>query len=249
MDKGLYVAMTGARASLQAQGNVAHNLANVDTKGFKAALAHTEAFKIPGAGFPSRYDAIPVQPGFDARAGSQMVTGRNLDVSLQQGQWLAVQAADGGTAYTRNGELAITANGMLVTAGGHPVLDEAGNPMAVPPAQSVDIGNDGTVSIIPQGEGPQTMAVVGRMRIVVADHEQISRGGDGLMRQTDPQAELPLATGNSLTTGALEGSNVDAAGALVQMIQLQRQFEMQVKVISTGDEMAQSSNQLLRLGG
>ena len=118
------------------------------------------------------------------------------------------------------------------------------------PAQSIDIGADGTVSIIPQGEGPQTMAVVGRMRIVEAAQSQLARGGDGLMRPKDPQAPaLPVANGNSLTMGVLEGSNVDAAGALVQMIQLQRQFEMQVKVIRSGDEMAQSSNQLLRLGG
>ena len=130
------------------------------------------------------------------------------------------------------------------------MLDDNGNPIAVPPAQSIDVGADGTVSIIPQGEGPQTMAVVGRMRIVEAAQSQLARGGDGLMRPSDPQAPaLAPATGNSLTVGVLEGSNVDAAGALVQMIQLQRQFEMQVKVIRSGDEMAQSSNQLLRLGG
>ena len=250
MDKALYVAMTGARASLQAQGTVSHNLANVDTKGFKALLAGTEAFKIQGQGFPSRVDAVLIDPGFDGRTGSQMVTGRSLDISLQPNRWLAVQAADGGTAYTRNGELSVTPNGQLVTAGGRAVLDDNGNPIAVPPAQSIDVGADGTVSIIPQGEGPQTMAVVGRMRIVEAAQSQLARGGDGLMRPSDPQAPaLAPATGNSLTVGVLEGSNVDAAGALVQMIQLQRQFEMQVKVIRSGDEMAQSSNQLLRLGG
>ena len=126
MDKALYVAMTGARASLQAQGTVSHNLANVDTKGFKAALAGTEAFKIQGQGFPSRVDAVLIDPGFDGRTGSQMVTGRSLDISLQPNRWLAVQAADGGTAYTRNGELSVTPNGQLVTAGGRAVLDDNG---------------------------------------------------------------------------------------------------------------------------
>jgi flagellar basal-body rod protein FlgF len=249
MDKALYVAMTGARASLQAQGTVSHNLANVDTKGFKATLAGTEAFRIQGEGFPSRVDAVLIDPGFDSRTGSQMATGRSLDVSLQQNRWLAVQAADGGQAYTRNGELSVTPNGQLVTASGRPVLDDNGNPIAVPPAQSIDIGTDGTVSIIPQGEGPQTMAVVGRMRIVDATPQQLARGVDGLMRPVDPQTPPAQANGNNLTVGVLEGSNVDAAGALVQMIQLQRQFEMQVKVIRSGDEMAQSSNSLLRLGG
>ncbi|KRG71013.1 flagellar basal body rod protein FlgF [Pseudoxanthomonas dokdonensis] len=249
MDKGLYVAMTGARASLQAQGSVAHNLANADTKGFKAALAATQAFPIQGPGLPSRVDAMLVDPGFNASAGARMATGRNLDVALPGDNWLAVQAADGSPAYTRNGELSITPNGQLVTASGHPLLDENGNPLAIPPAQSVEIGNDGTVSIIPQGEGPQTMATVGRLRVVDASQAQLLRGPDGLMRTADPQQALPAATGSSLQSGVLEGSNVDAAGALVQMIQLQRQFEMQVKVIRTGDDMAQSSNTLLRLGG
>jgi flagellar basal-body rod protein FlgF len=250
MDKGLYVAMTGARASLQAQGTVSHNLANVDTRGFKAALAATESFRIQGEGLPSRVASVLSDAGFDSRPGSQMVTGRNLDVSLAGNRWLTVQAPDGSQAFTRNGELAITANGMLVTSSGQPVLDEAGNPMAVPPAQSVDIGSDGTVSVVPQGEGPQAMAMVGRMRIVEATPGQLTRGLDGLMRSTDPALPPPPAPGdNSLTVGVLEGSNVNAATALVQMIQLQRQFEMQVKVIRTGDDMAQASNSLLRLGG
>ena len=249
MDKALYVAMTGARASLQAQGTVSHNLANVDTKGFKAALAGTEAFKIQGQGFPSRVDAVLIDPGFDGRTGSQMVTGRSLDLSLQPNRWLAVQAADGGTAYTRNGELSVTPNGQLVTAGGRAVLDDNGNPIAVPPAQSIDVGADGTVSIIPQGEGPQTMANIGRVRVVTAADERLERGLDGLMRNTDPQQPFVQAQGKSLESGQLEGSNVDAAGALVQMIQLQRQYEMQVKVIKHGDENARSANSLLRLNG
>ena len=116
MDKALYVAMTGARASLQAQGTVSHNLANVDTKGFKAALAGTEAFRIQGQGFPSRVDAVLIDPGFDGRTGSQMVTGRSLDISLQPNRWMAVQAADGGTAYTRNGELSVTPRYWTTTA-------------------------------------------------------------------------------------------------------------------------------------
>lgn len=248
MDKGLYVAMTGARASLQAQGTVSHNLANVDTRGFKAALAATESFRIQGEGLPSRVASVLSDAGFDSRPGSQMVTGRNLDVSLAANRWLTVQAADGSQAFTRSGDLAITANGMLVTSTGQAVLDEAGNPMAVPPVQSIDIGSDGTVSVVPQGEGPQAMAMVGRMRIVEATPGQLTRGLDGLMRSTDPAVPPPPATGDSLTVGVLEGSNVNAATALVQMIQLQRQFEMQVKVIRSGDDMAQASNSLLRLG-
>ncbi|WCE03750.1 flagellar basal body rod protein FlgF [Pseudoxanthomonas sp. JBR18] len=251
MDKALYVAMTGARASLQAQATVSHNLANVDTAGFKAALANTEAYKIPGAGYPSRIDALHVDQGFDRDVGSQQVTGNPLDVSFLDNRWLAVQSADGSEAYTRGGELALTPNGQLVTASGRAVLDQDGNPMTIPPHQSLEIGNDGTISIIPQGEGPATMTIVGQMKVVEATPERLTRGLDGLMRNvsTDPAQAFAQAPGKTLNSGVLEGSNVDAAGALVQMIQLQRQFEMQVKVIKHGDDNAQSANTLLRLSG
>ncbi|MFI8716443.1 flagellar basal body rod protein FlgF [Stenotrophomonas sp. NPDC077464] len=249
MDKALYVAMTGARASLQAQGTLSHNLANTDTPGFKEALANTEAFPIKGNGYASRVDALHVDAGFNRRQGAQLITGNALDLSLDAGNWLAVQApAGGGEAYTRGAALSITPNGQLVTAGGHPVLDENGAPIAVPPHQAMDIGNDGTISIIPQGEGPQTMAVIGRLRVVAAEDARLERGLDGLMRNTDPQQPFVQAQGKSLDSGQLEGSNVDAAGALVQMIQLQRQYEMQVKVIKHGDDNARSANALLRLG-
>lgn len=249
MDKALYVAMTGARASLQAQGTVSQNLANVDTNGFKAALANTQAMPIRGDGFASRVNAMHIDQGFDASVGSQKVTGNPLDVSLQPDTWLAVQSSDGSEAYTRGGELSLTPNGQLVTASGRAVLDENGNPMTIPPHQSMEIGSDGTVSITPLGESAATQANVGRLRVVQAPSSQLTRGLDGLMRNTDPTQPFAQAQGKSVNSGSLEGSNVDAAGALVQMIQLQRQFEMQVKVIKHGDENAQSANTLLRMSG
>ncbi len=249
MDKALYVAMTGARASLQAQSTLSHNIANTDTPGFKEALANTEAFPIRGPGFASRVDAVHVDAGFNRRMGAQHITGNPLDLSLQAGSWLTVQAPGGGEAYTRGAALSLTPNGQLVTAGGHAVLDENENPIAIPPHQAMEIGNDGTISIIPLGEGPQTMAVVGRIKVVAADDARLERGLDGLFRNTDPQQPFVQTQGKALESGQLEGSNVDAAGALVQMIQLQRQYEMQVKVIKHGDENARSANSLLRLNG
>ncbi len=250
MDKALYVAMTGARASLQAQGTLSHNLANTDTPGFKEALANTEAFPVRGQGFASRVDALHVDAGFNRRQGAQQITGNPLDLSLQAGNWLAVQSPQGeGEAYTRGAALSLTPNGQLVTAGGHAVLDDNGNPIAIPPHQAMEIGNDGTISIVPLGEGPQTMAMIGRIKVVSAADERLQRGLDGLFRNNDPQQPFVQAQGKSLESGQLEGSNVDAAGALVQMIQLQRQYEMQVKVLKHGDDNARSANSLLRLNG
>lgn len=250
MDKALYVAATGARATLQAQGTVSHNLANANTAGFRAALANTQAYRIQGPGHASRVGALHTDAGFDARTGAQRVTGNPLDVSLRPDRWLAVQAGDGGEAYTRAGNLTLTPNGQLLSGSGQPLLDAGtGQPLAIPPHQAMEIGHDGTVSVVPLGEGPATVAVVGRIRVVEAAPQGLARGLDGLMRGTDPlQPPLPAA-GDVMATGTLEGSNVDATSALVQMIQLQRQFEMQVKLIQRGDDNAQAANSLLRLGG
>ena len=249
MDKALYVTATGARATLQAQGTVSHNLANADTAGFRAALANTRAYPVQGPGHASRVGTLHTDQGFDSRTGAQRVTGNPLDVSLRPDRWLAVQAGDGGEAYTRAGNLSLTPNGQLLAGSGQPLLDENGQPLAIPPHQALEIGQDGTVSIVPLGEGPNTLAIVGRIRTVEAPPERLARGLDGLMRNTAPAQPLPQAAGDAMATGTLERSNVDAAGALVQMIQLQRQFEMQVKLIQRGDDNAQAANSLLRLGG
>lgn len=249
MDKALYVAMTGASASLQAQATVSHNLANTDTPGFKEALANTQSFPIRGPGYASRIDAMQVDAGFNRRIGAQQITGNALDLSLQAGQWLAVQARDGSEAYTRAGSLTLSPNGQLLTPSGNVVLDDNNNPVALPPHQAIEIGNDGTLSIIPLGEGPQTMTMIGRLKVVQAPDERLERGLDGLFRNTDPQQPFAQIDGKVLDSGMLESSNVDAAGALVQMIQLQRQYEMQVKVIKNGDENARAANALLRLNG
>ena len=133
-----------------------------------------------------------------------------------------------------------------MTSGGRTVLDDNNNPIAIPPYRAMEIGADGTISIIPQGEGPQTMAQIGRIKVVQAPDERLERGPDGLFRNTDPQQPFAPAQGTAVHSGQLEGSNVDAAGALVQMIQLQRQYEMQVQVIKHGDENARSANSMLR---
>lgn len=245
IDKALYVAMTGASASLKAQAAVSHNLANADTVGFQATLAGTVATPIQGPGLQSRVAAAHRTLGVSAAPGPITTTGKSTDVALHPGHWLAVQASDGKPAYTRAGDLQLTANGLLTTASGLPVLDQNGAPVAVPPHESLLIGNDGTISIVPLGQPPSTIAPVGRLQVVAADTAALVRGGDGLMRAPAGTEPPPPAAGEVLTAGALEGSNVDSTAMLVQMIQLQRQFEMQVRVLQSGDENARASNQLL----
>ncbi len=247
MDKGLYVAMTGAQANLRAQAVVANNLANVDTTGFRAALAATEPFKIQGEGLKTRISALDASKGFNADGGNIMTSGNPLDLALSgENRWLAVQGPDGREAYTRAGDLKIDANGLLTNSRGNLVLGEDGAPLSVPPYQSIQIGSDGTVSMVPQGEGAGAVQNVGRLRVVDIDPKQLNRSDDGLFRQAAGAVEPALASGNVLVSGAIEGSNVNPTEQLVQMISLARQFEMNVRVIRAGDENAQASTSLLR---
>ena len=246
MDKALYTAMTGAQAIMRSQAAVSHNLANVSTVGFKAELVSTQPYQVPSkTALPTRFDAVEARVGFDASVGPLQNTGNPLDLALHEGVWMAVQDDKGQEAYTRAGELRIGSNGQLTTADGRAVLGNNG-PIAVPPREQLLIGADGGISIVPQGQTPQTLAEVARIKLIRPEPGRLDRGPDGLFRLSDPRP-APPAAGVALTSGALEGSNVSAAGSLVQMIELQRQFEAAVKVIKSTEENARLSASLMRL--
>jgi flagellar basal-body rod protein FlgF len=244
MDKGIFVAMTGASATLTAQASVAHNLANIDTVGFKAELAETTAHPIAGPGWQSRIDTVVERGRFDAATGPMIDTGEVLDVAMRPGYWLAVSDSRGREAYTRSGDMHLNSNGQLLTASGAPVLDQGGSPVAVPPHASISLADDGTLSIVPVGQGPETVANIARLKLVAVNGADLTRGVDGLMRAN---GDLPAATGVVLDSGMLEGSNVNPAQMMVEMIDLSRRFEMQIRMIRSVEENAQSSNSLLRM--
>lgn len=247
MDRALYVAMSGATQTMRAQTANNNNIANASTTGFRAELIALDPVAVQGAGMPTRVNAEATTSGWDSSTGSIQTTGNPLDVALQQDNWLAVQAPDGSTAYTRAGNLRVNALGQMSTASGHAVMGDGG-PVSVPPNSSITIGSDGTISMVPLGQGPQTQATVGRLKVVQAAPDQLVRGDDGLMR-AKPGVSLQDAPGNVLTSGALESSNVDLASALVNMIQLSRQFEMQVKMMKTVEDNATSASSLVRMNG
>lgn len=247
MDRALYVAMTGASQLMQAQAVNNANLANLNTVGFRAELAAQTAAPIQGPGLPSRVDAVLAPGGFDATSGSLMPTGNPLDIAVQGDRWIAVQAPDGSEAYTRAGDLSVNANGQLINGAGHAVMDVGGSPIAIPPSTSVTIAADGTVAVIPQGQTAATQAQIGRIKIVSAQPGQLARGADALFHTVNG-AQPQTVAGDSVVVGSLESSNVNPADALVQMIQLSRQFEMQTKLMHTVDQNGQASTSLLRLG-
>ncbi len=246
MDRALYVAMTGAIQTLKAQTANSHNLANASTTGFRAELIANTPQAVDAAGLPTRVNALGTGIGWDAHSGAVQQTGRDLDVAFGESIWLAVQAPDGSEAYTKAGDLQIDVSGQLRLGAGHAVLGDGG-PLAVPPYSELLIGGDGTVSVVPQGGGAETLVAVGRMRTVEARPEQLERGVDGLMR-AKPGVALAPAPGSVLISGALESSNVNLPEAMVNMISLARQFELQVKLMRTAEDNAEAAASLVRMG-
>lgn len=236
MDRLLYVAMTGAKQLMQAQALVSHNLANVSTTGFRADLARFEARPVAGPGYASRVNTVATGVGFDRSQGALVQTGEVLDVAIDGDGWLAVQARDGAEAYVRGGSLKVNAVGLLETERGELVLGDNG-PLAVPPYTQIAVAVDGTISIVPQGQGPETMAQVGRLKLVNPEAARLGKRVDGLIEVTDG-AEVESDANVKVASGFIETSNVNIASTLVDMIEFQRQFEVAVRMMQTADQNA-----------
>ena len=245
MDKMVYVAMTGAKQILQAQTVNNHNIANVSTHGFRADLHRFSTQAVQGPGFATRANAVAENVGFNTLTGTLIETGRELDVAVQGSGWIAVQAKDGSEAYTRAGNLRLSATGVLETATGYPVLGDGG-PITIPPATQISIGADGTVSIVPQGLGPETLASVSRIKLVDPAPDTLVKGSDGLIRVNDG-SEAPAAANVQLVSGMLETSNVNAPQALIEMIELARMFDLQVKAMTTAEQTANAATKMISL--
>jgi len=246
VDKALFIAMTGAKHNMLAQANRANNLANLSTTGFRADFEQSRSMGVYyGDGQPTRAYAMTESPRADFTPGSMIATNNPLDVAIQGNGFIAVQSPDGTEAYTRAGNMAVDATGMLRTANGLPVLG-AGGPINIPENEKVQIGADGIISIIGQGQGPEAMVQVGQIKLVNPDIQNIEKGDDGLFRQRDGEIALP-AVEVTLRSGMLESSNVNAIEEFTQILSLARQYEMQVKVMKSAEENSAASAQLLQM--
>jgi flagellar basal-body rod protein FlgF len=243
MDRGLYVAMTGAKQIMQAQAVNNHNIANLSTIGYRADAVAFASQPIYGPGYATRVNAVAGDAGTDFSSGVMQSTGRDLDIAVTGKGFIAVQGSDGKEAYTRAGDLRVTPNGAVLTASGLPVLSESG-PLNIPPSTVVSIGNDGTVSVVPQGSAPFAVTQVDRIKLVNPATTDLQKGDDGLFRlKSGGKAKTDDTV--SITSGTLESSNVNAAQSLISMIELQRLYEFQIKSINSTDTNEQSAERMM----
>lgn len=246
MDKALYIAMTGARHNMLAQTSHSNNLANLNTTGFRADLAQARSMPVYyGAGLPTRAYSLTESPTSNFEQGPMITTGNDLDIAISGAGFIAVQAPDGSEAYTRAGNLAVDANGILRNGAGLAVIGNAG-PIALPPLEKLEIGSDGTLSVVALGQGPEAMVEVNRIKLINPDVQNMEKGEDGLFRQRDGQP-VPPAAEVRIVSGVMEGSNVNAIHEFTNILSLSRQYEMQVKLMKDIEQNSESSAQLLRM--
>lgn len=243
MDKLIYTAMSGAKHIFERQASVAHNLANASSTGYRAEEHRLRAVPVLGEGLPTRAFAVDASVANDFTPGPLNQTGRVLDVAIHGEGWIALAMPDGTEAYTRNGSLEVSVNGVLQTRSGVPVQGDGG-PISIPPDNEIEVGKDGIISLKPASGAQNTVTQVGTLKLVNPPEADLVRGADGLFRLRDgSQAELDPNV--RVASGFLEGSNVNVVDQMVSMIALARQFDMQTKLLQTAEQNDRSAAQVL----
>ena len=245
MDRLIYTSLTAMRGSMSRQTAIANNLANAQTPGFRADIANAQSLWLDGSGLDARAMASEEVLGADMRAGTVTQTGRDLDIAMQGDALLVVQATNGEEAYTRRGDLQISPSGLLTTGDGHPVQGGQG-PVTIPPADAISIDQEGRVWVVPQGGDPENPQEVDRLRLATPSGSEIAKGLDGLFR-VKGEGILPDDPEARLLTRSLEGSNVTATSALVEMIEASRSWDTQLKMISDVRDMDSATANLMQL--
>ncbi len=235
--------MSGSQTDFYRQEITGNNMANVHTVGFKADLYQAQSMYVTGAVQNGATHAVRLPNGIDFSDGPLIHTGNDLDVAVRGMGWFAVQDPQGKEAYTKAGDLHVTENGRLVTASNLPVLGDSG-PISIPPAQRIEVGTDGTISIVPLEGLPDEIVVLDRLKLVKLDPDNLVKDTTGLMKLKEG-ALAPTDASLTVVKGALEGSNVNSIDQMINMIASGQEFNAKTKMMQTADNNAQKLAQLL----
>jgi len=260
MLRSLKTAATGMEAQQQLIDTISNNMANVNTTAYKSSSAHFndllyQNLRAPGL---SSTEGVMVPTGIQMGTGVKLAsidknfsegsakpTGRPTDLMINGSGFFRIQQPNGDTAYTRDGGFKRNPDGRLVTANGNPLIPE----IVVPPdALKLTVGVDGTVSC--QVAGEEEARNLGQIQIAnFINPAGLNSIGHNLYTQSPASGEAIVTVAGTNGTGEmaqsqLESSNVNIVDEMVQMITGQRAYELNSKVIKTGDEMLATTNQM-----
>ena len=196
-----------------------------------------------GASADSRAFVVDSTPGADWTPGSVSPTGNPLDVAIKDQGLFVVRRGDGQEAYTRSGKFHLDAQGFLVTTAGLNVLDDQGSEIQIPEgSEDIQILANGTVRVTLPGQMFDT--TVARLKLVNPMPHTLERLPDGLFGSTE---ELEASDDVNVLQGSIEGSNVNAAQAMVQMIAQNRLFDLNIRLIQAAEQNSKTAGTLMSL--
>jgi flagellar basal-body rod protein FlgF len=237
MDRLAFNAMASINEERLIRQQLSNDLANVSTVGFKRTFeANIQPESAVGSGFDSRMqprlittDRVNLEPG------PIMVTGRDLDVSMNHKTVLGVTGSDGNLAFTRRGDLKVNNNGVLETGSGHIVQADGGGPITVPQGFKISFSPSGTLyAYDPAQQGVPVQQAIAQLKLRDASNTNLIKRKDGLFAVDESPVGTDIANGTqtvSLTPQALEGSSVNPMSSMVKLIEQSRSFEHQVRMI------------------
>lgn len=243
MDRLIFTALSGATQTLYQQEISANNLANVNTNGYRADTAMSRNEKVDGSGFATRFMAQQSPSGVNDSPGAAEKTERPLDVAIQGSGYIAVEDRNGNEVYTRNGNIQQDDQGQL-TIDGNLVLGDNG-PIVLPPNAIATFGSDGTLSVTPDDGDVTATMDIDRLKLVDIPVSNLAKNAQGMLVTADG---VPAERDENIRVsgGFLEGSNVSAVSEMVATIAMNRQFEAQIKMMKTAEDLSDSGNRLLR---
>ncbi|MBC2670459.1 flagellar basal body rod protein FlgF [Novosphingobium piscinae] len=245
MDRLIFTAFSGLNASMVRQRVIASNMANTQTVGYREDTLQFTPMTLKGNSLEVRALSDSEVRGANMAQGSLTETGRQLDIAMVGQALLTVQAQDGQEAYTRRGDLTVSATGVLENGDGRPVMGENG-PITVPPGGRVSIAPDGQVLVRDPATPDAPPNRVDRLKLATPAGTRIEKGLDGLFRVYGG-GTLPGDLEARVVPGSLEQSNVKPSEVLVQMVEAQRLFDIRTKLISTAKDVDESSAALMRV--
>jgi len=234
MDRSLYIAAISAHHNTLSLTSHSNNLANVSSTGFKRDFNQTRAMQIFGEHLPTRIYALSENPATDFKQGSMQQTDNPLDITANNGGFIAVQNAHGEERYVSSTSLQVSANGDLL-ANGLPVLSSSG--LINLPSNQIRINADGSIDA-------GNLQNIAQIKLVKPNPQTLFKDNAGLIASHESQEN---ATNVGISSGFLETSNVNLVEEMTQVLELTKHFELNIKMMHAADTNQQAANSILSL--
>ena len=248
MDRSIYTALNSMNILRDNQSVTAQNLANISVTGFQKDIQinFASVYLDRDKGIDPRVMALQEPGGFDSTPGPMQQTGAPLDLAVDGYGYFIVKPANGKTALSRRGDFTVSADGTLRDGTGTQPLSVDLEPMTIPPHRKISISGDGIIEIEPLNAPLGQTVIVGQLATTFGSEVPLAKTIDGFVRPIDGSVPAP-DNRTILISGFLEGSNVQSVDELVTGIDQSRAYEINVKFITTAQEIDEASASLMRM--